>query len=110
MSLRTTYTGALNTKLVEARTSGRDFIIVTNLAAITTALNTNAAKGLTTFTVNLVLSYQTADLRLKGNLWEAYKTGLLEGLAQQDIMGNECIPVINLSDSLITSVDLNFTF
>jgi hypothetical protein len=110
MSLRTAYTGALDSKLAQARTSGRDFIVITNLATINTALLTNANSGLKKFTINLVLSYQTADLRLKGNLWEAYKTGILEGLAQQDIMGNECVPVMNLSDSVITSVDLNFTF
>lgn len=110
MSLRTAYTGALDTKLAEARTSGRDFIIVTNLSAINTELTTNAGKGIKKFTYSITVSYQPSDLRLVGPLWEAFKTGVLEGLAQQDIMGNEVLVSLNATDSLTTKIDLKFSF
>lgn len=110
MSLRTSYSGALDSKLAEARTSGRDFIIVTNLASITSSMAASAAKGTTKFTVTLSVSYQPADLRLLGPLWYAYQSGVLEGLAQQDIMGNEVVVALNVSDNISTSIDLKFSF
>ena len=110
MSLRTSYTGALDTKLAEARTSGRDFVVVTNLATITSSMAASAAKGTKKFTITLSVSYQPADLRLLGPLWLAYQSGVLEGLAQQDIMNNEVTVGLNVSDNTSTSIDLKFSF
>jgi len=110
MSLRTTYTGALDTKLAEARVAGLTFIATTNLAAITTGLGDAANKGQKKFTLNYSVSYQPADLRLLGPLWEAFKTGVEQGLAAQDIMGNEVTVALNTTDNLNTSVDLKFSF
>lgn len=110
MSLRTTFTGAINTKLAEARDSGNDSILVDNLTAITTAMTNAANQGKTKFTVNIAVTYQPADLRLLGALWSAYQTGVLEALASQDIMNNEVIVALNTSDQLSTSLDLKFDF
>lgn len=110
MSLRTNFTGALDTKLAEARAAGRTAVVTTNLAAITSAMDTAAAAGKKIFTVNYAVSYQPADLRLKGPLWHAYKSGVLEGLSSEDIMGNEVTVELNVADQLSTSIDLKFTF
>lgn len=110
MSLRTSYTGALDTKLSEARTNGRDFILVTNLAFVTTEMTNAANQGKKTFTINLTLSYQPDDLRLNGPLWDAYKSGIEEAMFSEDVMGADVTVELNTSDTLTTSVDLNFTF
>lgn len=110
MSLRTDYTGALDTKLAEARAAGLSFISVTNLADLTTQMTAQADKGVKTFTVNYTLTYQPDDLRLGGCLWEAWKSGVLQALHAEDVMGNEVAVALNTSDSVVTSMDLNFTF
>lgn len=110
MSLRTDYTGALDSKLAEARASGRTAIVTTNLTAIGTAMTAAANKGQKSFTYNFSVSYQPADLRLLGPLWEAYKTGIIQGMAEEDIMANEITISLNTSDQLNTSVDIKFQF
>jgi len=110
MTLRTSYSGSLNTKLAEARQAGNDLIAVTNLAAITTAMGTAAGRGQRTFTVNLAVSYQPADLRALGPLWSAFQSGVYAAIYGQDIMENEVVVALNTSDQLNTSIDLNFTF
>jgi hypothetical protein len=110
MSLRLTYTGALDTKLAQARAAGSDFVAVDNLAAITTGLSSAVAKGQKKFKLNYTVSFQPADLRLLGPLWEAFKSGVEQGLAVQDIMGNEVVVTLNTSDQLSTSIDLSFSF
>jgi hypothetical protein len=110
MTLRTTYTGSLDTKLAEARTAGLAFVAVDNLAAITTGLTAAAGRGQKKFTLNYVASYQPSDLRLLGPLYEAFKTGIEQGLAAENIMGNEVTVKLNTSDNLATTVDLMFQF
>ena len=110
MSFRTTFTGALDTKLAEARAAGQTFIVTTNSAAITIGLTDAANKGQKKFTLNYSVTYQPADLRLLGPLWDAFKTGVEQGLASQDIMGNEVTVKLNTTDNLATSVDLVFVF
>jgi len=110
MSFRTTYTGALDTKLAEARAAGQTFIVTTNIAAINTGLTDAANKGQKKFTLTYSVSYQPSDLRLLGPLYEAFKTGVEQGLASQDIMGNEVTVKLNTTDNLATSIDMLFTF
>ena len=110
MSLRTDYTGAYDTKLAEARAAGRDNVLVTNLAAITSAMATAATAGNSTFTVTVTVGYQPQDIRTAGNLWSAFKSGMEEALSSEDIMSNEVSVTLNTSDSIATQVDLNFTF
>jgi len=110
MSLRTTYTGALDTKLAEARAAGRAWVVTDNLAAITSGLTAAAGKGQKKFTLNYAVTYQPADLRALGPLWEAYKSGILEGMASENLMGNEVVVKLNTSDQLSTTIDLSFSF
>jgi hypothetical protein len=110
MSLRTDYTGALDTKLAAARAAGLSFITVDNLADITTQMTAQANKGVKKFTLTFATTFQPDDLRLEGCLWEAYKSGILQGLAAEDIMGNEVGVELNTSDTVSTRVDLNFSF
>jgi hypothetical protein len=110
MSLRTTYTGAHDTKLAEARAAGVTAVSVTNLTALTTAITNAANKGQRSFTYNFTVSYQPADLRLLGPLWDSFKTGILQALAAEDIMNGEVAVSLNTSDQLSTSVDIKFSF
>ena len=110
MSLRTTYTGAYDTKVAQARQAGYDAILTTNLVSLTTAMTNAANQGLSTFDYNYVASYQSTDLRLEGNLWEAYKTGVMQALASENIMFNEVTVTLDLSDSIDTLVVLSFIF
>jgi hypothetical protein len=110
MSLRTDFTGALDTKLEEARLAGNDFIAVTSLATLTAQMASAAASGLSTFTVNLTPTYQPTDLRLGGNLWSAYQSGVLGALAAEGIMGNEVTATLDTTDAVTLVMDLTFTF
>jgi len=110
MSLRTTYTGALDTKLAEARDAGRTWVLTTNLADITTEMTSAANSGIKEFTYTQGATYQTADLKLLGCLWEAHKTGILQGLAEEDLMGNEVTVSLNTADLATVKIDLKFKF
>jgi hypothetical protein len=110
MSLRTGYTGTLDTKLASARTAGNTFIVVDNLATITSEMAAQANKGVKAFTLVYATTFQPDDLRLMGPLWEAYKSGILQGLSSEDIMGNEVIVSLNTSDSVSTRINLKFSF
>lgn len=110
MSLRTTYSGAIDAKLAAARTAGYESIVTDSLATITSAMTAAANSGKRSFTVNIGASFQPADLRLKGSLWFAYQTGVFAGLAAQDIMNDEVAVNLNTADQMATSIDLVFNF
>ena len=117
MSLRTTYTGAFDSKLSEAIAEGRKNIIpdpvgapTTPAAALSNAMTTAANSGQKTFTYTITAAYQPTDLRDEGPLWEAYRTGIREGLAVQDIMDTEYAIVLDTSDALTLYVNINFSF
>ena len=115
MSLRTDYTGTLDTKLAEARAAGRAIVIDSAnepnpIAGLTTAITAAANAGQKTFTYTASVGYQTVDLRREDALWDAFRTGIIQGLAEQDIMVNESAVSLNVSDQLSTQVDINFTF
>ena len=115
MSLRTDYTGALDTKLAEARAAGRNVVIDSvndplPVTSLTDAMTAAANSGNKEFTYTATVGYQSADIRTGGCLWEAYRTGIIQGLAEQDIMVNESDVVLNLSDQQSTQVDINFKF
>lgn len=115
MSLRTDYTGALDSKLAEARAAGRNVVIDASnepnpVAGFSTALVAAANQGKKEFTYTVSVGYQPQDLRLEGPLWFAFRSGVLQGLLEQDIMLNEADVKLNTSDQLSTSIDINFTF
>ena len=116
MSLKTDYfdgaTG-LQAKCNDAFDAGVTFVTVDNLSAISAALISAAAAGNTKFVTTLLSSYNPAILRgNKGNnlILKAYLAGIQQGLANQEVYNYECIPTLNVSDSINTSIDLNFTF
>jgi hypothetical protein len=110
MTLRTTYTGTVNSKLAEAKQAGSDWVLVTNLATITTEMTAAANKGQRAFTLSYDVTYQPSDLRAQGPLWKAFQTGVIEALATEDVMVNEVSVSLNTSDTLTTKVDLKFDF
>lgn len=110
MSLRTDYTGALDAKLAEARAAGRTWVLTTNLADISSSMAAAAASGVKAFTFTASASYQPNDLKLLGALWEAFKTGIEQGLAEEDLMGNELTVSLNTADASNTKVDVKFDF
>lgn len=116
MSLKTDYfdgaTG-LQTQCNNAFDAGVTFVTVSNLATISTALINAAAAGTTKFTTTIITSYLPTTLRgNKGDnlILKAYLAGIEQGLANQDIYNYECTPALNVSDSITTSIDLNFNF
>lgn len=116
MSLKTDFfdgSTGLQTQCNNAFDAGSTFVVTTNLAAISDALKENAAAGNTKFTVTLLTTYSPSILRgNKGNnlILKAYLAGIQSGLAAQDIYNYECSPSLNVTDSVDTSIDLNFTF
>ena len=110
MSLRTDYTGALDAKLAAARDAGRTWVVTTNFSDIQTEMVAAANSGKKSFTFTAGATFQPADLRLLGSLWEAHKTGILQGLAEEDLMSNEVAVELNTSDQTTTRIDIKFTF
>lgn len=81
--------------------------------AITAGLQGGAAAGLKKFTVTIPTTYLPAALRgNKGDnlILKAYLSGITEQLSNQLIYDFECTPTLNTSDTVNTSIDLNFTF
>jgi len=62
-TLRSSYSGAMDTTLDTARQAGYNLIAVTNLADLTTQMGTAASHGQRKFTVSYVATFQPADLR-----------------------------------------------
>lgn len=80
---------------------------------IAAGLQANAANGLKKFTIIVPVTYNPANLRAnKGDnlILKAFLSGVVEGLSAQNIYDFECTPTLNTSDTVNTSVDLNFTF
>lgn len=112
MSLRDSYiTGptGIYGQMDAAFAAGQDWVD-NNSAAIASGLLANAAMGLETFTVNLPVAYQPANLRLLGIIWESFSAGVIDQLAAENIYAFQVEPVLNTDDALNTSIDLNFTF
>lgn len=109
MSLRTSYIGSFGSALVTAKTAGKT-LITANSATITTEMTNAAAAGKSSFDVSLVATFQPDDLRLGGNLWEAFATGIEEQLAVEEIMRNEFSLELDTSDTMTLTVVISFSF
>jgi len=110
MSLRTDFSGTRDTKIAEARVAGRTWVLTDHLVDLQTGMSAAANQGLKDFKLEYAVSYQTQDLRLGGSLWGAFKTGVIEGLAVEDIMVDESAVTLNTSDNVNTFVAIDFTF
>jgi len=112
MSLKTDYLDGINgltQKMIDVFTAGQSYV-ATNLAALTTALQAAAAQGKTKFTVTLPVSFEPANLRLKGQHYQAFRSGCLHRLGTEDIFQFEVDVVLNTSDLSNTQIDFNFNF
>lgn len=110
MSLRSDFTGSFNSKIAEATQSGYTLIKVDLISSIQTEMSSAASQGKRQFTLNYGVSYQPQDLRLDGPLWSAYKTGILQAFASEDISISEVSVSLNTLDTVSTSIDLTFSF
>lgn len=84
--------------------------VTSNLAAISSALQSNAAQGKKSFTVTLAVAFEPSNLRLKGYHWKSFQAGIVSALAAEGVYSYEVAVELNTSDALSTSIDLNFTF
>lgn len=111
MSLKTDFwdgaTG-LNEQMNDVFDEGVLFVS-TNLAAISTELKVQAAKGVTDFTLTLSVSFEPNNLRLKGKHMDTYFAGIIKGFTDEDIYSYEVTPVLNEADTVNLRIDLNFT-
>lgn len=112
MTLRDTYydgLSGLQTQLLDAFTNGAA-AVTTNATAITNGLTLAASQGQTVFSINIPVTFKPTALRLKGTMMLAFLDGINHQLAVEEIMGFECTPVLNTSNTQTLSVDLNFAF
>lgn len=85
-------------------------LVTTNLSALSSGLQTNAAKGLSSFTINIVTTFEPANLRLKGTHMNTYFAGIRAQLAAESIFDYEVSLELNTSDLTTTSIDFKFNF
>ena len=112
MSLKTDYLDGVNgftQKMKDASDAGNDWV-VNNRSSIVTKLQEAAAKGLKVFTVSLYVSYEPANLRLKGLHWKSFQSGVVSALIAEDIHMYEVSVELNKTDSVQTKIDLIFDF
>lgn len=117
MSLKTDYLDGLTgmtQQMISAFTAGETYVTAA-AAQLSTALISNAAQGLTSFTVTVLGtgSLNAAYLRANnGNnlLLKSFFAGIVSGLAAENIYSYECSLVLNVADSVNTNVDFKFTF
>ena len=82
-------------------------------AAIIAGLHDAASKGLKKFTVTVPVTFNPAALRgNKGDnlILKSFLSGVTEALSTGLIYDFECTPTLNTSDTVDTSLDLNFSF
>ena len=109
MSLRTDYTGGVDTAINAAITAGTAFG-TTNAVDIATALTTAAALGKSTVTFSATEAHNAAGIILQGTIWNAYKSGLISYFAGQDIMSSEIAITVAAVDGSSNTVTVTFTF
>ncbi len=84
--------------------------VTSNLSDISDELKENAEKGLRTFTINVGVTFEPANLRLEGIHMEMFFAGIRSQLATEDVYSNEYELELNTSITTETSIDINFTF
>ena len=112
MSLKTDYLDGVNgytQKMLNVFSQGEQ-LVSDNLAALSSGLQTNAAKGLSTFTLNVLTTFEPANLRLKGTHMNTYFSGIRSALAAEGIFDYEVSLELNTSDLTTTSIDFKFSF
>ena len=113
MSLKSDYYDGVTGLLQQCDTafvSGQSFI-TSNLTAISDDLKSQASQGITKFTLTYTTTYNPSILRgNKANnlILKSYLAGIQDGLASQAIYDFEVTPSLNVADSVITGIDVNY--
>ena len=106
----------LQSKMNDAFDAGAAYVTATpNLTQLSTALKSNAAQGLTSFTETVLGTGTLSATYLRANsgdnlLLKAFFAGIQNGLAAQDIYVYECTLALNITSSTETNVDFVFNF
>lgn len=111
MSLKTDFLDGVNgltQKMATVFAAGEQWV-VDNRAGIQAGLEANAAKGLSSFTITLLVVFEPDFLRLEGNHMNTFFSGIRSGLLAEEIYEHEVAINLNTSDQVDTSVDLVFT-
>jgi len=109
MSLRTSFTGALDTAINAAIVAGAAWGL-TNTADIGTALTTAAGLGKVTATYSASAAHNPAGIILQGTIWNAFQSGIYEYLISEDIMYSELAYSVAAVDATTNTVTITFTF
>jgi len=117
MSLKTDFfdgSTGLNQQMDLAYAAGLAYVTA-NAATLSTALKTNAAQGLTKFTVIVTGTGTMSAAYLRGNsgnnlLLKSFFAGITTQLATQAVYSHECTLALNVADSVNTNVNFNFNF
>jgi hypothetical protein len=112
MSLKTDYLDGANgftMQMADVFDQGKSFV-ATNVAALTSALQTAASKGQKKFVVTVETTFEPANLRLNGLHLQTYLAGIQTALADQDIYNYEVTLALNTALTTTTSIDFNFSF
>jgi hypothetical protein len=85
-------------------------LITSNLSTLQTSIRAAALQGKMTFTISLDVSYQVANLKLKGPHYLSFVAGIYSALQAQAIYDYEVTAALNTCDSSATKIDLLFDF
>ena len=113
MTLRTDFfDGAcgFDTQMNDVFDQGVIFVACTILAALTTAMTTNAAKGVKTFQHAATATFETANLRLCGIHQARFFDGMTSALYAQDVYTCEYSLKIDKTCCSVTKINICFTF
>jgi len=112
MSLKTDYLDGANgfTQKMAAVFAAGEQWVVDNRAAIVSGLSTAASAGKKSFTITILTSFETVNLRLQGTHMSTYFDGIIRAMADEEIYSYEVTPSLDTSDITTTSVILSFTF
>ena len=112
MSLKTDYLDGANgftQQMADVFAQGQA-LVTANLVSLQASLQEAASKGQKSFTVNLITTFEPANLRLEGLHLQTYLSGIRSQLLTEEIYEYEVALALNTSDLTTTSIDFNFTF
>ena len=112
MSLKTDYLDGANgfTQQMAGVFSAGQTLVTDNLATLQSELQSAASKGLRNFTVNVITTFEPANLRLEGIHLDTYLSGIKSQLMSEEIYDYEVSLALNTSDTTTTSIDFTFSF
>lgn len=118
MSLREDYsgvcTGGFHDDMATVHQAGIDLVGTqavpgTGYAQLQTALNNSSAAGIRVFTVTVDTVFEPDNLRLDGIHQQTYFAGIIDALAHEGIYSMYVTLALNTTDTLVTSVDFQFS-